>query len=217
MASESWSQTFPSSYRRHELEGSVHIHILVYHPTRSESWNIKHTLSCIFRSHVILALVPQEPKDNIYIKTGIRIVITRPFSNLPELPRGVIMRHFTLKSINDGRKRLTVRTQAVNFTHLRSIEVSLRFYFNGSRTGHKARWISWDIDSSKLIISYFSRNLNAIKCFLYQKTWVLTLYQFLYSSKWTDAPYNSSRTVSGEHVLENDIDESSSDIGARFQ
>jgi hypothetical protein len=54
------------------------------------------------------ALVSQEPKDNIYIKTGIRIIITRPFSNLPELPGGVIMRHFALDSINDGRKILTV-------------------------------------------------------------------------------------------------------------
>jgi hypothetical protein len=44
-----------------------------------------------------------------------------------------------------------------------------------------------------------------------------TLEVFLYSVKWTDAPYNSSHTVAGEHVLENDIDESSSDIGARFQ
>jgi len=39
----------------------------------------------------------------------------------------------------------------------------------------------------------------------------------LYSAKCTDVPYNSSRTVSGENVLENDIDESSSDIGAWFQ
>jgi len=39
----------------------------------------------------------------------------------------------------------------------------------------------------------------------------------LYSAKCTDAPYNSSRTVPGEHVLENDIDESSSDISAWFQ
>jgi hypothetical protein len=39
----------------------------------------------------------------------------------------------------------------------------------------------------------------------------------LYSAKCTDARYDSSRTLSGEHVLENDTDESSSDIGAWFQ
>jgi hypothetical protein len=48
---------------------------------------------------------------------------------------------------------------------------------------------------------------------LYSKKWTDALYNSLY----TDALYNSLHTVSGEHVLENDIDESSSDIGARFQ
>jgi len=55
------------------------------------------------------ALVSQVFKHNIYFKTDIiisqidiRIVVTTTISNLPELPRGVIMGHFSLDSINHG-------------------------------------------------------------------------------------------------------------------
>jgi hypothetical protein len=42
--------------------------------------------------------------------------MTRPISNLPELPRGVTMGHIAHESINLGRKRLTVRPKADKHT-----------------------------------------------------------------------------------------------------
>jgi hypothetical protein len=145
MASERVKSDFPISLL---LEGIVHIHTLIYHHTRAESWKIKCTVSFIFQSHVNSALVSQVIKHKLCIKTDIRIVVTRPISNLSKLTRDLIMGHFALERINHGRKRFTVRPKAVKITHLRSIEVSLWFYSNWSRTGCKVRWISWDIYSS---------------------------------------------------------------------
>jgi hypothetical protein len=48
------------------------------------------------------ALVSQESKENIFIKTGIRIVITRTFSDFSEISRGVTMGHFALEGISEG-------------------------------------------------------------------------------------------------------------------
>lgn len=150
--------------------------------TRPESWIIKYTLSCIFQSHVTSALVSPVLRSDIYIKTGIRIVMIRPISNLPELPRSVIFGHIALESISLGRKRLTFRPKADKHTpalYLITTVVLLQLIMNQMNL----------LIHVIIIISYVSSNLKAIRGFVFQKKLSSHTWSVLYSAKCIDVPY----------------------------
>jgi len=89
--------------------------------------------------------------------------MTRPISNLPELPRGVIMGHIALESISLVWKRLTVRPKADKHTPALYLSISVVLLQLIMNQLHLLIHVV-------IIIAYFSSNLNVIRGFVFQKS-----------------------------------------------